>query len=110
VYNRTAFQVAHDPSIRVSLDTDLTFIREDGPSRHGSNWRREDVGVTWPFDYLDKGDVESFPFAIFEIKIKAGTPEPEWITKIIGGNGLVSSFNVLLLQLYHTNALVNFMF
>ena len=41
-YNRTAFQLPGDARVRISLDTDLTMIREDneGMDRSGSNWRR----------------------------------------------------------------------
>ncbi|KAJ3379115.1 vacuolar transporter chaperone [Entophlyctis sp. JEL0112] len=83
-YNRTAFQVPGDLRVRISLDTELTFIREDGPTRSGNNWRRADCGATWPFDYLPKEDVESFPYAVLEVKFQLdGGGEPEWVKKLV---------------------------
>ncbi|TPX73314.1 hypothetical protein CcCBS67573_g05414 [Chytriomyces confervae] len=86
-YNRTAFQVPGDLRVRISLDTELTFIREDnmGRERSGNNWRRPDCGATWPFDYLDKADVDGFPYAILEVKIQMveGGSEPDWVKKLV---------------------------
>ncbi|KAG2351466.1 VTC domain-containing protein [Suillus spraguei] len=39
-YNRTAFQLPRDPRVRISLDTELTMVREDnwdGQTRTGDN-------------------------------------------------------------------------
>ncbi|KAI9338980.1 VTC domain-containing protein [Obelidium mucronatum] len=90
-YNRTAFQIPGDLRVRISLDTDLTFIREDnfgGVKRSGDNWRRTDCGATWPFDYLPKGDADSFPYAILEVKVQMveGGSEPEWVKKLVRDN------------------------
>ncbi|KAJ3240368.1 hypothetical protein HDU78_002310 [Chytriomyces hyalinus] len=86
-YNRTAFQVPGDLRVRISLDTELTFIREDnmGRERSGNNWRRPDCGATWPFDYLNKEDVDGFPYAILEVKIQMveGGSEPDWVKKLV---------------------------
>jgi SPX domain protein involved in polyphosphate accumulation len=46
-YTRTAFQIPGDDRIRVSLDTDLAFIREDAldsdrPCRDPEDWHRSD--------------------------------------------------------------------
>ncbi|KAI8838558.1 VTC domain-containing protein [Chytriomyces cf. hyalinus JEL632] len=86
-YNRIAFQVPGDLRVRISLDTELTFIREDnmGRERSGINWRRPDCGATWPFDYLDKEDVDGFPYAILEVKIQMveGGSEPDWVKKLV---------------------------
>lgn len=57
-YNRTAFQLPADARVRISLDTELTMVREDnmdGRQRSGNNWRRMDIGIDWPFpNYLQK--------------------------------------------------------
>ncbi|KAI8622649.1 VTC domain-containing protein [Chytriomyces sp. MP71] len=87
-YNRTAFQVPGDLRVRISLDTELTFIREDsfdGVQRAGDNWRRPDALATWPFDYLPADDVEAFPYAILEVKIQMveGGAEPDWVQKLV---------------------------
>src|SRR5690606_23216013 len=47
-YNRTAFQLPADARVRISLDTELTMVREDnldGARRCGDNWRRMDIGI-----------------------------------------------------------------
>ena len=67
-YNRTAFQLPGDARVRISLDTELTMVREDnwdGRARskwglEGGNWRRTDIGIDWPFEQLPEEDVERF--------------------------------------------------
>jgi hypothetical protein len=83
-YHRTAFQLPGDARVRISLDTELTMIREDnldGRQRSGNNWRRMDIGVDWPFNQLPPEDVERFPYAVLEVKLQtqAGQEPPKWI-------------------------------
>ncbi|CBX95988.1 similar to vacuolar transporter chaperone (Vtc4) [Plenodomus lingam JN3] len=83
-YHRTAFQLPGDARVRISLDTELTMIREDnldGKTRAGDNWRRMDIGVDWPFKQLPKEDKELFPYAVLEVKLQtqAGGEPPQWI-------------------------------
>ena len=62
-YNRTAFQLPGDARVRISLDTELTMVREDnwdGRVRAGDNWRRMDIGIDHPFDQLPPEDKELF--------------------------------------------------
>lgn len=64
-YNRTAFQLPGDARVRISLDTELTMVREDnwdGAERAGDNWRRMDIGIDWPFDQLPSEDKELFKY------------------------------------------------
>jgi SPX domain protein involved in polyphosphate accumulation len=64
-YNRTAFQLPGDARVRISLDTELTMIREDnwdGRVRTGNNWRRTDIGIDWPFDQVISEDRELFKY------------------------------------------------
>ena len=86
-YNRTAFQLPGDARVRISLDTELTMVREDnyGSKRSGDNWRRLDVGTIAPFTHLPKEDVCQFPYAILEVKLQTqhGTTPPEWVTQLI---------------------------
>ncbi|KAF7728245.1 vacuolar transporter chaperone [Apophysomyces ossiformis] len=88
-YNRTAFQLPGDQRVRVSLDTDLTFIREDnldGITRRGPReWRRPDVGIDYPFSYLEDRDILRFPYAVLETKLQThlGQEPPEWLTKLV---------------------------
>ena len=62
-YNRTAFQLPGDARVRISLDTELTMVREDnwdGRTRSGDNWRRMDIGIDYPFSQLLSEDKEIF--------------------------------------------------
>jgi SPX domain protein involved in polyphosphate accumulation len=62
-YNRTAFQLPGDARVRISLDTELTMVREDNwdaGMRAGDNWRRTDIGIDWPFEQLVAEDRELF--------------------------------------------------
>ncbi|ETI27984.1 hypothetical protein G647_00433 [Cladophialophora carrionii CBS 160.54] len=83
-YHRTAFQLPGDARVRISLDTELTMVREDnldGRQRSGKNWRRMDIGIDWPFPQLPREDVELFPYAVLEVKLQtqAGQEPPQWI-------------------------------
>ncbi|CAO3664077.1 unnamed protein product [Rhizopus microsporus] len=89
-YNRTAFQLPDDQRLRISLDTNLTFIREDHldgirrrqPSYH---WRRNDVGIDYPFHNVKQDDCLLFPYAILETKLQThlGQQPPAWLTSLV---------------------------
>ncbi|EPS35620.1 hypothetical protein H072_10997 [Dactylellina haptotyla CBS 200.50] len=89
-YHRTAFQLPGDARVRISLDTELTLIREDnqGRDRAGSNWRRMDIGIDWPFKNLPAEDIERFPYAVLEVKLQtqAGQEPPQWIRDVISSH------------------------
>lgn len=94
-YHRTAFQLPGDARVRISLDTELTMVREDnldGRQRTGDNWRRMDIGVDFPFKQLPAEDVERFPYAVLEVKLQtqAGQEPPQWI-KDLTASHLVES-------------------
>lgn len=88
-YNRTAFQLPGDQRLRISLDTDLTFIREDGLDgqnrRANNNWRRKDVDIDYPFNYVSPGDILRFPYAVLETKLQThlGQEPPAWLTSLV---------------------------
>ncbi|KAI9469110.1 MAG: VTC domain-containing protein [Benjaminiella poitrasii] len=90
-YNRTAFQLPDSQRVRISLDTDLTFIREDhldGVQRRNNppnNWRRTDVGIDNPFPYLKEHEILRFPYAILETKLQThlGQEAPKWLTSLV---------------------------
>ncbi|KAI8642249.1 VTC domain-containing protein [Parasitella parasitica] len=85
-YNRTAFQVPGDQRLRLSLDTDLTFVREDGFSeRRGGAWRRPDMGIDYPFNNLNPAEVYKFPYAVLETKLQThlGQEPPQWLTRLL---------------------------
>lgn len=86
-YNRTAFQLPGDARVRVSLDTELSMVREDnldGRQRAGKNWRRMDTGIDYPFSQLPPEDIERFPYGVLEVKLQtaAGQEPPEWIREL----------------------------
>ncbi|KAI8343207.1 VTC domain-containing protein [Chlamydoabsidia padenii] len=89
-YNRTAFQLPDNQRLRISLDTDLTFIREDHLDGHqrrqpNYNWRRNDVGIDYPFTTLNETDVLRFPYAVLETKLQThlGQEPPQWLTSLV---------------------------
>ncbi|KAF0486751.1 SPX-domain-containing protein [Gigaspora margarita] len=87
-YNRTAFQLPGDARVRISLDTELTMVREDNygnVTRCGNNWRRMDIGIDYPFSQLPEEDVERFPYAVLEVKLQTqfGQEPPEWVQELV---------------------------
>ncbi|CEP62694.1 Vtc4p LALA0_S06e01574g [Lachancea lanzarotensis] len=90
-YNRTAFQLPGDARVRISLDTELTMVREDnfdGHNRTNNNWRRMDIGVDWPFSQLPEKDVCRFPYAVLEVKLQTqlGQEPPAWVRELVGSH------------------------
>jgi uncharacterized membrane protein YidH (DUF202 family) len=89
-YSRTAFQLPGDARVRISLDTELSFIREDnmGTQRSGDNWRRMDTGVDYPFKQLPDADICRFPYAVLEVKLQTqfGQEPPQWITELVNSH------------------------
>lgn len=89
-YNRTAFQLPDNQRVRISLDTDLTFIREDhldGITRRQPtyNWRRNDVGIDYPFPHVRENDILRFPYAVLETKLQThlGQEPPAWLSSLL---------------------------
>ena len=90
-YNRTAFQLPGDARVRISLDTELTLVREDNFDGHGrarNNWRRMDIGIDWPFKQLPADDICRFPYAVLEVKLQTqlGQEPPMWIRELIASH------------------------
>ena len=90
-YNRTAFQLPGDARVRISMDTQLSLIREDnwdGKTRAGNNWRRTDIGIDWPFEQLPKEDKELFPYGVLEVKLQTqmGQEPPEWVRDLVSSH------------------------
>ncbi|RDB26192.1 Vacuolar transporter chaperone 4 [Hypsizygus marmoreus] len=87
-YNRTAFQLPGDARVRISLDTELTLVREDnwdGKIRSGDNWRRTDIGIDYPFDQVTPEDKELFKYGVLEVKLQTqfGQHPPKWVTDLV---------------------------
>ncbi|KAI0787484.1 SPX-domain-containing protein [Fomes fomentarius] len=90
-YNRTAFQLPGDARVRISLDTELTMIREDnwdGKTRTGDNWRRMDIGIDHPFEQLPSEDKELFKYGVLEVKLQTqyGQEPPQWVTELVSSH------------------------
>ncbi|KAG0252814.1 vacuolar transporter chaperone [Mortierella polycephala] len=90
-YRRTAFQLQNDARVRISLDTELALIREDdygGRTRAGNHWKREDIGIDWPFKQLPAEDITRFPYAVLEVKLQThhGQEPPGWIVELINSH------------------------
>ncbi|KAI7860151.1 VTC domain-containing protein [Circinella umbellata] len=90
-YNRTAFQLPGDARVRISLDTELSLIREDnmgGKRRSGDNWRRTDIGVDYPFKQLPEEDICRFPYAVLEVKLQThvGQEPPQWVVELVNSH------------------------
>jgi SPX domain protein involved in polyphosphate accumulation/uncharacterized membrane protein YidH (DUF202 family) len=77
-YTRTAFQKPGDDRVRVAIDTDVAFIREDAldkarPCRDPNDWHRADIDssdMSYPFKNINQSEVSRFPYAILEIKLR----------------------------------------
>ncbi|KAG6910837.1 hypothetical protein DXG01_007152 [Tephrocybe rancida] len=87
-YNRTAFQLPGDARVRISLDTELTLVREDnwdGKTRAGDNWRRTDIGINFPFDQVSPDDKELFKYGVLEVKLQTqfGLRPPKWVSDLV---------------------------
>lgn len=96
-YTRTAFQIPGDDRVRISLDTDLAFIREDAidsdrPCRDPDSWHRTDIDnneLEYPFTSIRKGEITRFPFAVLEIKMRTASPgkkSAEWIEDLMSSH------------------------
>ncbi|KAI9245168.1 VTC domain-containing protein [Sporodiniella umbellata] len=82
-YNRTAFQLPGDQRLRISLDANLTFIREQG--RAENHWKRGDIDIDYPFQQVEDQDILRFPYAILETKLQThlGQETPAWLTALL---------------------------
>ncbi|KAL2138093.1 hypothetical protein VTI28DRAFT_7483 [Corynascus sepedonium] len=95
-YKRTAFQKPGDDRVRISIDTDIAFIREDTldrdrPCRDPKSWHRSDIdnsNMTYPFNNINQSEVTRFPYAVLEIKLREDNrgKRPSWIQELIGSH------------------------
>ena len=89
---RTAFQIPGNDKVRISIDTDVAFVREvylgeDGLYRSPTEWHRGDIdrlGLEYPFSEIGQDQVSRFPYALLEIKIssEASKKTIEWIDEL----------------------------
>ncbi|KAI1278606.1 VTC domain-containing protein [Xylaria sp. FL0933] len=95
-YTRTAFQKPADDRVRISIDTDIAFIREDTldhdrPCRDPAEWHRTDIdnsNMTYPFKNINQSEISKFPYAVLEIKSKEeeGRKRPRWIDDLMASH------------------------
>lgn len=95
-YTRTAFQIPGDDKVRISIDTNVTFIREDSldedrPCRDPEDWHRGDIdrlGIKYPFSSVRQGEISKFPHALLEIKVKDGSSKKtnEWVSELMSSH------------------------
>ncbi|KAI0433283.1 VTC domain-containing protein [Xylaria sp. FL1042] len=95
-YTRTAFQKPADDRVRISIDTNIAFIREDTfdhdrPCRDPAEWHRTDIdnsNMTYPFKNINQSEVSKFPYAVLEIKSKEeeGRKRPRWIDDLMASH------------------------
>ena len=85
-YMRTAFQIPFDPTVRVSLDTNLTMIQERvADTQSGRRWYRD------PREAVPLTEITRFPHAVLEVKLQLEDEGscPTWVTELIN-SGLLS--------------------
>ena len=95
-YTRTAFQIPGNNAVRISIDTNMAFIREDcidnnRPVRDPDQWHRTDIddkGMEYPYSGIRKGEISNFPYALLEIKVREGSNRrhSEWIDEIMSSH------------------------
>lgn len=95
-YVRTAFQKPLDDRVRISIDTNLAFIREDTldperPCRNPNDWHRDDIdnsSMMYPFRNINQSEVSRFPFAVLDIKLKedGNRKRPAWIEDLMASH------------------------
>lgn len=95
-YIRTAFQKPADDRVRISIDTELVFVREDvldkrHPCRDPNDWHRRDIdnsSVTYPFRDINPSEISRFPYAVLEIKLKEDNTRrrPAWIEDLMASH------------------------
>lgn len=95
-YTRTAFQKPLDDKVRISIDSNLAFIREDAldpdrPCRDPENWHRTDIdsnSMAYPFKDIRQGEISRFPFSVLEVKVKEDGAKkyPQWVEDLMASH------------------------
>ena len=88
-YMRVAYQIANDPSVRMSLDTNLTMLTENTklgpPCATTGRWYRD------PDLLIPPNEVTRFPHAVLEVKLNLGEGQevPAWLKDLMD-SGLIT--------------------
>lgn len=94
-YTRTAFQIPGDDRIRISIDTNMAFIREDSldndrPCRNPEEWHRKEIDeaeMEFPFSAIRQGEISRFPFALLEIRVRDTKKRTsEWVLDLMSSH------------------------
>ncbi|RDA95956.1 hypothetical protein CP533_5892 [Ophiocordyceps camponoti-saundersi (nom. inval.)] len=95
-YVRTAFQKPADDRVRISIDANLVFIREDTfdasrPCRDPNEWHRLDIdnsNMTYPFKNMNQSEISKFPYAVLQIKLKedGNRKRPSWVEDLMASH------------------------
>mmetsp|Transcript_6078 Transcript_6078/g.11509 ORF Transcript_6078/g.11509 Transcript_6078/m.11509 type:complete len:1075 (-) Transcript_6078:196-3420(-) len=82
-YDRSAFQMENDDSVRLSLDTNLMMKKESGVDMR-THWRNEN-------GFYSESEVHRFPFAVLEVKLHAQLLEapPPWVRQLTSSGLLI---------------------
>jgi SPX domain protein involved in polyphosphate accumulation/uncharacterized membrane protein YidH (DUF202 family) len=77
VYRRVAFQESHSNAVRISIDSEMSFVNERALGRgRGAEWRSA-------IERVDGADVSAFPHCILEIKLTTAEPIG-WLDELLG--------------------------
>ena len=93
-YTRTAFQIPGDDRVRISLDTNVAFIREDSldtdrPCRSAEDWHRDDIDdMEFSFASVRQGEISRFPYALLDIKVRDGSTKRinDWVADLMNSH------------------------
>ncbi|KAF4981185.1 hypothetical protein FZEAL_2954 [Fusarium zealandicum] len=95
-YSRTAFQKPADDRIRIAIDSNVAFIREDTldsdrPCRDPNEWHRleiDDSEMAYPFKKMNQSEVNRFPYALLEVKLKEDglRKRPSWVEDLMSSH------------------------
>eukprot|EP00762_Andalucia_godoyi_P006868 ANDGO_00918.mRNA.1 Vacuolar transporter chaperone 4 len=85
-YLRTAFQIPGDNSVRISLDTGMSLIRESCDMYGAREWYTDPESVR-------ESDVYRFPYAILEVKLEKDFVKnpPAWAAELMADGDLLMS-------------------
>jgi len=79
-YMRTAFQIPFDPSVRISLDSNLTMVLDrTKETANGDAWYRD------PTKPVPLTEITRFPHAILEVKLQleGDARTPDWVQGLL---------------------------
>jgi SPX domain protein involved in polyphosphate accumulation len=85
-YMRTAFQIPFDPTVRISLDTNLCMITErTSDTNAGRRWFRD------PSQAVPLTEITRFPHAVLEIKLQLEdeSKTPPWVIDLLHSGKLL---------------------